>query len=284
MNFESKYFEFRNKQINPRILYDFISVLKDVRKLGLIHLPIINYDFIIRQLDEFQLFSVAIRYLTISKDVNSRESLLKDSSDIKSATHFELWFSKDKSSSNNPFNNPGRSLSYPKCCIDKYEKSEGLSAFYNTYLFSNETRHYQLNRLVSIFNHDPFMPDYFPCSLSCDESYEFVNKCNNASNIEFPTEIIDKITRVMKTPLILWGNNLLFIPNWSIDNGYIYLSVDEYVQYQKIESICTVNEENTHILENESPKLLKFKHLLNLEKIVFKFSNKSQETFNVYYI
>ena len=111
MNFESKYFEFLNKQINPRILYDFISVIKDVRKLGLIHLPIINYDFIIRQLDEFQLFSVAIRYLIISKDVNSRESLLKDCSDIQSSTHFELWFSKDKSSSSNPFNNPGRSLS-----------------------------------------------------------------------------------------------------------------------------------------------------------------------------
>ena len=163
MNYENKYYEFTDNNLNPRILYDIFTILFGVRKIGLIHLPIGKYNFIQKQLIDFNLFEVAIRYLIISEDEGSRENLLRDTDNNDNATHIELWFSREESIEVNPFKNPGKTLSYPDCCVKSYESNLGLSNFYNKYLFSNEPRYYTLSRLVVLFNDDILLLDYFPC-------------------------------------------------------------------------------------------------------------------------
>ena len=129
MNYENKYYEFTDNNLNPRILYDIFTILFGVRKIGLIHLPIGKYNFIQKQLIDFNLFEVAIRYLIISEDEGSRENLLRDTDNNDNATHIELWFSREESIEVNPFKNPGKTLSYPDCCVKSYESNLGLSNF-----------------------------------------------------------------------------------------------------------------------------------------------------------
>lgn len=283
MNFENKYYEFRDNNLNPRILYDIFSVLFGVRKMGLIHIPIEKLDFIQKQLTEFNLFEVAKRYLIISKDKESRENLLRDSYDVVNASHVELWFSLDEFINIDPFKNPGKALSYPECCVKSYESNLGLSNFYNNYIFSNDTRYYKLNRLVVLFNQDLMMPDYFPCSLSCQASSLLIDKCNQVVLDKFPKEINENINKIMKSPLLLWGENLIYVPDWEIKSNNIILQINSNVKSQKLKDIFLINEKNILLLDTKMPKLLKFSHLLDLENLFLIFSDQSQEIYKLKY-
>lgn len=284
MNFANKYYEFYNNKINPRVLYDIFTVVYGVRKVGLLHIPINSYKFIQDQLFDFKLYEIAKKYLVISKDKQSRENLLKDAINLNESTHIEVWFSVEKNIEENPFKNPGKTLGYPDCCIKSYETNSGLSFFYNKYLFSNETRHFILNRLVVLFNHDFLMPDFFPCSLSCGYTIKFIEDCNSVVLKKFPSDIVENIEKIMKVPLLLWGDNLIYIPNWRLISSDLHLLINQEVKYQKIENICKINENNLKLLDDKLPKLLKFNHLLNLENLVLIFSDNSQQVFKIKYI
>jgi hypothetical protein len=284
MNFANKYYEFYDNKINPRVLYDIFTVVYGVRKLGLLHIPIDSHKFIQDQLNDFKLFEIARKYLVVSKDKFSRESLLKDAVKIDESTHIEIWFSLYKNIDENPFKNPGKSLKYPECCIKTYETNSGLSFFYNNYLFSNETRHFVLNRLVVLFNKDLLMPDFFPCSLSCKSSIKFIEDCHSVVLDKFPRDIVENVKKIMQVPLLLWGDNLIYIPNWELITNDLYLHINQDVKYQKIENICKISENNLKLIKDKSPKLLKFNHLLNIENLVIIFSDNSQQVFKIKYI
>jgi hypothetical protein len=283
MNFENKYYEFSDNNLNPRILYDIFSVLFGVRKMGLIHLPIEKLAFIHKQLTEFNLFEVAKRYLIISKDKESRENLLRDSYKVENASHVELWFSLDENINIDPFKNPGKALSYPECCVKSYESNEGLSSFYNNYIFSNDTRNFKLNRLVVLFNKDLMMPDYFPCSLSCQASSLLIDKCNQVVLDKFPKDINENINKIMKVPLLLWGENLFYVPDWEIKSNNLFLKINSNIKSQKLNDIFKLNEKNILLLDKKEPKLLKFNHLLDLENLYLNFSDQSQEMYKLKY-
>jgi hypothetical protein len=284
MNYENKYYEFTDNNLNPRILYDIFTILFGVRKIGLIHLPIGKYNFIQKQLIDFNLFEVAIRYLIISEDEGSRENLLRDTDNNDNATHIELWFSREESIEVNPFKNPGKTLSYPDCCVKSYESNLGLSNFYNKYLFSNEPRYYTLNRLVVLFNEDLLMPDYFPCSLSCQASRLFIENANSIVLDKFPKEIISKVVKIMKVPLLLWGDDLIYVPDWEVKSNNLYLQINNNIKSQKIKNIFKLHENNTKLLNTDEPKLLKFNHLLGLQNLYLNFTDESQKIYKLKYI
>lgn len=213
--------------INPRFAIDVASVANANREYGLLH---IEHDVIEQTKDVLQLFEceiVAERGLVFLKDPQSREGLFLDPEPHQIVTHSEIWYTAKgnlNASRIDPFSNPGKYLSYPGCCVDAYERSSGLGEFYRRYLFSSDTiRHNEINRLCTIFCPDLLMPDFFPCSLSCNSAKDFAESMLGVSDLIFTEEEIARTKRFMNAPIILLEKQLLCFPDFERVKNVLHL-------------------------------------------------------------
>ena len=183
--------------INPRFSIDIASVAERIRDFGLIHIESHQKEQMMQILNNCNCKIIKNRNLKFTKDSESREGMLYDIKNGEKPTHCEIWYcsvNKEIDPNFNPFLNPGEFLGYPKCCVSKYESTSGMGLFYKEYLFSdNKSRYNEINRLCTLFFPNLLMPDFFPCSLSCEEAREFSLKIQSIIK-----ELFSKLIRVFK--------------------------------------------------------------------------------------
>jgi hypothetical protein len=240
-----KYFELRRNLdeigINPRFAIDIASVIEGVRDYGLMHINISERLAVIDVLYNYDCKVFAERTLHFTKDNDSREGLLFDSSDPVEISHCELWFchsAKAVTSTFNPFENPGYYLGYPDCCVKKYESNIGLGSLYREYLFSSEkVRYHEVNRLCTLFNSNLLMPDYFPCSLSCEEARAYSCKMQKIiDNIYYDFEKKQSFGFKL-APLLIFDEKLYCFPNFIIENQKLIVKADNSAQFVNLRDV-----------------------------------------------
>ena len=173
--------------INPRFSIDIASVAERVRDFGLLHIEIYQKEKTIEILQNSNCKIIKSRDLKFIKDTESREGMMYDLKVGENPTHSEVWYcsvNKEIEPDFDPFLNPGKYLGYPSCCVEKYETTRGMGLFYSDYLFDKENiRYNEINRLCTLFNPNLLMPDFFPCSLSCEHASEFAQKIQSIINM-----------------------------------------------------------------------------------------------------
>jgi len=287
MIFNKEYDAFLKEGINPRFLLDLLTVQEGIRDYGLLHIERTQLNFIRFYFERNNLIEIAIRFLRFVNDEQSREGLFFDTSIEAEMTHAEIWYANkngNKSESVNPFINPGLYLGYPDCCVNFYESGKGMGKFYNKYLFSNELRFTELNRLCTIFNPGLLMLDFFPCSLACKEAKAFVSKSLKIVEKHFPKTVFAEVNKHMKSPLLIIRDSLFSFPSYTIEKDKLILLVDDNSRSIKINSICSGEFQNKQVIEGNEPHLLRFKHLDNLNILELRHNNDSKNVSNIKYI
>ena len=88
----------------------------------------------------------------------------------------------------------------------------------------------------------------------------------------------------MKVSLLLWGDDLIYVPDWEVKSNNLYLQINNNIKSQKIKNIFKLHENNTKLLNTDEPKLLKFNHLLGLQNLYLNFTDESQKIYKLKYI
>ena len=255
-------------EINPRFSIDIASVAEGVRDFGLLHIEIYQKEKTIEILQRTNCNIINFRDLKFTKDLESREGMLYDITGCEKPTHCEIWYcsiNKKIDPNFDPFINPGEFLGYPKCCVSKYESTSGMGLFYKEYLFSdNKIRYNEINRLCTLFFPNLFMPDFFPCSLSCEEAKEFSLKTQSIINLIYTKEEIKETYCYKLAPILLTSEKLYCFPNFKLENQRLTLIVDNLTQFVNLRSVL-----DTKYWPSIDGKnlLVNFKNIENTEKL-----------------
>ena len=249
--------KFKTIGLNLKDILDLYSVKFNFRKACLIHIKSSKYSDLIKIIHKLKLNIVAERTLYLYKDSNTHENLLYSKKyekntvgagigkkkntneylhdDIKYSKYkfkknylgrtVEIWVSKNKKISEKYFKHSGKYLSYPKCCVNFYEGKNTLSFHYARYL-NNKIIHWQLNRLISLFNLPFLMPDFFPCSLKCKSALKLANNYLDISKKIFHKKIYQNAIKNQKSPLLIYNNQIIHFGKWELnqdDELYLYV-------------------------------------------------------------
>jgi hypothetical protein len=218
------------------------------------------------------------RNLKFIKDSESREGMLYDIKNLEKPTHCEIWYcsaNKEIGPNFDPFLNPGEFLAYPKCCVSKYESTSGMGLFYKEYLFSdNKIRYNEINRLCTLFFPNLLMPDFFPCSLSCEEAKTFSLNIQSIINLIYTKEEIQETYRYKLAPVLLISEKLYCFPNFKLENQKLTLKVDSSTQYVNLKSVL-----DTKYWPSIDGKnlLVNFKNIENTKKIFIESDGNAEE-------
>ena len=265
-------------EINPRFSIDIASVAEGVRDFGLIHIEIYQKEQTIDILQRSNCKIIKFRDLKFTKDSESREGMLYDIKDHEKPTHCEIWYcsvNKEIDPNFDPFLNPGKFLGYPKCCVSKYESTSGMGLFYKEYLFSdNKIRHNEINRLCTLFFPNLLMPDFFPCSLSCEEAREFSLKIQSIINLIYTKEEIKETYGYKLAPILIISEKLYCFPNFKLENQNLTLKVDSSTQFVNLRSVL-----DTKYWPSIDGKnlLVNFKNIENSEKLFIESNGNAEE-------
>ena len=277
-----KYIELKNCLIeigiNPRFSIDIASVAERVRDFGLIHIEAPQKEQMIEILNNNNCKIIKSRSLKFIKDSESREGMLYDIKDGEKPTHCEIWYSninKEVEPNFDPFLNPGKFLGYPNCCVSKYESTNGMGLFYKEYLFSyNKIRFNEINRLCTLFFPNLLMPDFFPCSLSCEAAKEFNLKIQSVINHIYSKDEITETFKYKLAPILLTSEKLYCFPNFKLENQKLTLKVDSSTQFVNLRSVL-----DTKYWPSIDGKnlLVNFKNIENTEKLFIESDGNAEE-------
>jgi len=264
--------------INPRFSIDIASVAERIRDFGLIHIEAHQKEQMMRILSNCNCKIIKNRNLKFIKDSESREGMLYDIKDLEKPTHCEIWYcsvTKEIGPNFDPFLNPGEFLGYPKCCVSKYESTSGMGLFYKEYLFSdNKIRYNEINRLCTLFFPNLLMPDFFPCSLSCEEAKKFSLKIQSIINLIYTKEEIKETYRYKLAPVLLISEKLYCFPNFKLENQKLTLKVDSSTQFVNLRSVLDAKYWPSIDGKN---LLVNFKSIENTEKLFIESDGNSEE-------
>jgi len=264
--------------INPRFSIDIASVAERIRDFGLIHIEAHQKEQMMLILSNCNCKIIKNRNLKFIKDSESREGMLYDIKDLEKPTHCEIWYcsvTKEIGPNFDPFLNPGEFLGYPKCCVSKYESTSGMGLFYKEYLFSdNKIRYNEINRLCTLFFPNLLMPDFFPCSLSCEEAKKFSIKIQSIINLIYTKEEIKETYRYKLAPVLLISEKLYCFPNFKLENQKLTLKVDSSSQFVNLRSVLDAKYWPSIDGKN---LLVNFKSIENTEKLFIESDGNSEE-------
>jgi hypothetical protein len=213
--------------LDMRFALDVASVARGIRKLGLLHVVVEQEQATRACLDQFGLVVVASRALHRIADPHSREHILVDSGSTPGDACVEIWFSASSGSAPSAselFGDPGRHLGYPACCTRFMLESPSLARHYRRYLFDTTARHWEINRLTTLFSPGLLMPDFFPCSLACLAAREFATPFIQLAKETLPEGAANNWIQQAQQPLLLHRDSVISFSRWRIDGNTLHLS------------------------------------------------------------
>jgi len=215
--------------LSERHSVDIFSVLKGARQRGLLHLPIQYKNEIKSLLSSYGLNVIYERNLYQQKDPYSREGVLSNISGEQKNNYSEVWFSRHDLGStmvhhDDIIKSTGEALGYPDCCVKYWERHQSQKKLYYKYLFEDVETFWEINRLSAIFYPDLFlMPDFFPCSLSCEHARKYSQRIMSLIDDELPVEWSNLSKKMMKSIFYIRDRNLYCFPDWVIDGEIVLL-------------------------------------------------------------
>jgi hypothetical protein len=256
--------------LETRTILDIAAVIEGLRPLCLLHIPKEK-----EQIVEYGIASIPLkihhkRLLVKYRDLFSRESTLRSTSihgRSDGQEWVELWIGPEKMDHINPADmekSTGHALTYPECCCANYEGQHSLASYYKDYIFSLEPRFWQINRLATIFCDAMFLPDYFPCSLSCKFSKHFAEKFISLSYRYLDESTTETWINHLMAPLTVWEDRLIWWPIWKTSGET--LIVDQLsAKSKKLSDIATT--EKTRNINLSRPWLIPFFHLRLIKRL-----------------
>ncbi len=241
--------------LDMRFALDIASIKMEIRPRGLLHIHSSQASSIHLLLKKYNLKVVAERYLEGSRDPYSREGIL---SDLKPNTPndrlwHEIWFSKQDTATIDPlllFRSPGKYLSYPACCVNAMMGTKTLSTFYELYINEPQQRHWEINRLTTIFTAGLLTPDFFPCSLSCRLARDFARPfIEIARDILGQERASDWIKRA-KQPYFVYKDFLYTAFDYEYENNHLIATMESMSkkQLQEIGKTISCHTSNFSII------------------------------------
>lgn len=246
--------------IERRFAVDIGSVISGIRPRGLMHIPVLQKHSLEQLLTQFGLIIEAQRALYRQSDSTSREGILLESCCGDSVTEWwEIWYSHPTAARVNAeklFLNTGEFLGYPRCCRSSMLHDNALDKLYYQYIFKDNKRFWELNRLATLFHHTILMPDFFPCSLSCEAGRAFVYPFQKISYEIFQQAEVDLAIASMKSALTVVETSLISWNKWKVRSDGVHVAIDDAKKesLQKVSSLC-------HSQSSKTPSILSFTHL-----------------------
>jgi hypothetical protein len=224
---------------------DLACVAGGVRDHILLHISTDDALAVEAIVDSVDLSIEAQRALQKRNDSGTQEILLGDyrgEGDSKDLVR-EIWVCRpgDEAASSALFGSPGAMLGYPACCIERYESCQGLSAHYEEYLLGEGLRHWENNRLAFLFREFLPIPDYFPCSLACAASRDFLRPILDVSRTIMPPEVFQGLTGAMQAPLLMVGGEIVLLLDWQ-QEGRTLTARASTGEARRLESFAKVNK------------------------------------------
>lgn len=254
--------------INSRFSIDIASVAERVRDFGLLHIEIYQKENTVEILQKTNCKIIKSRDLKFIKDSESREGMMYDILPGENPTHSEVWYcnvNKEIDSTFDPFLNPGKYLGYPSCCVEKYETARGMGSFYRDYLFDEKNiRYNEINRLCTLFNANLLMPDFFPCSLSCENARNFSIEIQSIINQIYSSNEIQETKKYSYAALMILSEKLYCFPSYRIQDNSLFLIVDEHTQYLNL--IDILDKKYWPELRKKN-QLIKFKNTEKIDRV-----------------
>jgi len=271
--------------VERRFALDIGSVIAGIRPRGLMHIPAQQKNSLEQILIQFGLKIEAHRTLFRKNDSSSREGILLDSCDEDSATEWcEIWYTNPTATrvnSESLFLNTGEFLGYPACCRGSMTHENALDKLFNKYIFTDKNRFWEVNRLATIFHHTILMPDFFPCSLSCEAGRDFVRPFQKMSYEIFQKEEVDLAIESMKSALIIIENSIVCWSKWNAKSNGIHVAIEDAKKesLKNVSSLC-------HNNRLKPPAILGFTHfdwINHCDEITLHISSKEDNSIhNIY--
>jgi hypothetical protein len=247
--------------LEGRFAIDVASVHAGLRPRGLLHVAFNQSRIVSQWLKESGFRLEAERTLSRAEDSQTKESILRDldgSGNYADLWH-EIWFSGPEEctvSEKQLFGNPGKWLGYPTCCVDFMQGQSTLANHFSRYLHStDEARHWEINRLASLFTKDLLMLEFFPCSLSCAGALSFSHALLPLARRVLPISEFAAGVSAAQMPLLIWGDCLVGFPEWKFVDGRLNLKTESAKKVRLMEIGCEQSS------STRSPRLLRFAHL-----------------------
>lgn len=251
--------------LDRRFAVDVLSVARGVRRVGLLHASLPSESGLREILLSQGLAVFARRELIRQDDPDSREGVLRDPAYCEVANFIELWYARSGDNALPPpaalFANPGTYLGYPVCCVSKWERRSSQRDLYRHYIFETTGGHWELNRLATFFAPGLLIPDFFPCSLSCESARAFASPF-----VELAREVLDptwvhKTVMWMKAPLLERAGTLYAFPTWSLNGSELELTAADAARVP----LATVGKFSNVV--RPGCRMLSFRHLVGAERM-----------------
>jgi hypothetical protein len=118
------------------------------------------------------------------------------------------------------------------------------------------------------------MPDFFPCSLSCEAAKEFNLKIQSVINHIYSKDEITETFKYKLAPILLISEKLYCFPNFNIEYHKLILKVDSSTQYVNLKSV--LDEKYWPSIDGRN-LLINFKNIDNTEKLYIESDGKIEE-------
>lgn len=217
--------------IHRRFAVDILSVAKGLRLMGLIHVPVEVEKELKGVLSWVGLRVCAQRVLVRSDDPDSREGILREGQAAETGNFVELWYSRQDSVDLPPaatlYGNPGKHLGYPPCCVAEWAKLQSQRDFYQRYLLDTRSGYWEINRLATFFQDGLLIPDFYPCSMSCEEARRFAGPIRELAREHLDASWVEQTVRWMQAPLLQHSGYLYAFPKWTLAGQTLEMMSDE---------------------------------------------------------
>jgi hypothetical protein len=244
--------------IPRRFAVDVCSVVRGVRRMGLIHAPLETGARLRAVLNKADLAIFAQRMLLRCDDPNSREGILRECRAGEDANFIELWFARPDAgslpASDALFANPGLHLGYPPCCVAEWERGKSQRDLYRRYIFDTVAGHWEINRVVTVFQGGMLIPDFFPCSLDCEQARAFVAPILALAQSTLDRAWVLETVRWMQAPLVCHSGSLYAFPTWTLADSRLELSITDGVKVP-LSAIGNFDDQSQRVF-----RLVSFRH------------------------
>jgi hypothetical protein len=215
--------------LSRRHYAEILTVSGQLRPFGLLHIPRQNAKIAEVLLSNCGCKIQSTRYLLRKDDPTSYDGVLADSSPDQ-ANFVEYVFSGSQLGLGLPDLEMGALLSYPECCRNEWMRHQSQGVLYNKYLCDEQPLAWEVNRLVLLFEPDVIVPDFFPCSLHCQNAVSYSRAMLELARTHLPVSWIAKSEEWLKAMMCIHEQHLLCFPRWQIIGGDCHLSVNEAIK------------------------------------------------------
>ena len=190
--------------LDQRFALDLASVALGVRRCALLHVPA----------------AIAADASALAREIGlvevAAKRLVRRSGEAWTEPWFEQSFTGPSSSTEL---RDERALGYPLCCVQAYRGSSSIAAHYQRYLRCQERGRWEINRLSAVFCDGFFMPDFFPCSLSCSAAVTFAKGFFEVADQTIDSKTVARWRSVMQGVYGMFGGRLYCWPDWQPEVG-----------------------------------------------------------------